>query len=168
MRALLLGRFQPFHKGHLKVVKDIAKDAEYLVIAIGSAQQSHSLGNPFTAGERYTMISKVLRAEGIENYFLVTMEDIHRYAAWVSHVVSQTPNFDVVYAHNPLSIRLFTEAGYKVVELKLYEPEKYSGTEVRRRIIAGENWKELVPREVAEIIEEVNGVERLQDLVEGS
>jgi len=166
MRALLLGRFQPFHKGHLKIVKDIAMDAEYLVIAIGSAQESHSLENPFTAGERYTMISKVLKAEGIENYFLVTMEDLHRYAAWVSHVVSQTPTFDVVYAHNPLSIRLFTEAGYKVVELELYEPEKCSGTEVRRRIIAGENWKELVPKEVAEIIEEVNGVERLQDLAE--
>jgi nicotinamide-nucleotide adenylyltransferase len=164
MRALLLGRFQPFHNGHLKVVKEIAKDAEYLVIAIGSAQYSHAIENPFTAGERYTMISRALMADGIKNYHLITIEDLHRYAAWVSHVVSQVPKFDVVYAHNPLSIRLFKEAGFKVVELELYEPEKYSGTEIRRRMMAGEEWRNLVPKTVAELIDEINGVERLKDL----
>jgi nicotinamide-nucleotide adenylyltransferase len=164
MRALLLGRFQPFHNGHLKVVKDIAKEAEYLVIAIGSAQYSHSKENPFTAGERYTMITKALKSEGIENYHIVTIEDLHRYAAWVSHVVSHTPKFDVIYAHNPLSIRLFKEGGFKVVELNLHEPDKYSGTEIRRRMIAGEEWRTLVPKGVAEVIDEINGVERLKDL----
>lgn len=164
MRALLLGRFQPFHNGHLKVVKEIVKDAEYLVIAIGSAQYSHAIENPFTAGERYTMISRVLIAEGIDNYHLITIEDLHRYAAWVSHVVSQAPKFDVVYAHNPLSVRLFKEAGFKVVELELYEPEKYSGTEIRRRMMAGEEWRNLVPKAVVELIDEIDGVERLKDL----
>jgi nicotinamide-nucleotide adenylyltransferase len=165
MRALLLGRFQPFHNGHLKVVKDIAKEAEYLVIAIGSAQYSHSKENPFTAGERYTMITKALKSEGIENYHIVTIEDLHRYAAWVSHVVSHTPKFDVIYAHNPLSIRLFKEGGFKIVELKLHEPDKYSGTEIRRRMIAGEEWRILVPKGVADVIDEIDGVERLKDLV---
>lgn len=164
MRALLLGRFQPFHCGHLKVVKEIAKEAEYLVIAIGSAQYSHSLENPFTVGERYTMISRTLKAEGIENCNLVTIEDIHRYAVWVSHVISHAPKFDVVYAHNPLSIRLFKESNFKVVELELHRPQEYSGTEIRRRIIAGEKWRNLIPKAVADVIDEVNGVERLRDL----
>ncbi|MEE9152233.1 MAG: nicotinamide-nucleotide adenylyltransferase [Thermoplasmata archaeon] len=164
MRALLLGRFQPFHNGHLKVVKEITEDADYLVIAIGSAQYSHSLENPFSAGERYTMISRALMAQGIENYHLVTIEDLHRYAAWVSHVVSQSPKFDVVYAHNPLSLRLFTEGGFTVVELKLHEPGKYSGTEIRRRMIAGEEWRNLLPKEVVEVIDEIDGVGRLKDL----
>ncbi|UCF08478.1 MAG: nicotinamide-nucleotide adenylyltransferase [Thermoplasmata archaeon] len=164
MRALLLGRFQPFHCGHLMVVKDIVKDAEYLVIAMGSAQYSHSKENPFTAGERHTMISRTLVAQGIDNCHIVPIEDIHRYAVWVSHVVSQTPKFDEVYAHNPLSIRLFREGGFKVVELELYEPDKYSGTEVRRRMMAGEDWKVLVPPEVSRLIDEVHGVERLKAL----
>jgi nicotinamide-nucleotide adenylyltransferase len=164
MKALLLGRFQPFHKGHMKVVTDIVKDAEYLVIAVGSAQYSHSLENPFTSGERYTMITRTLKSEGIENYHIVTVEDLHRYAVWVSHVVAHAPKFDVVYAHNPLSIRLFKEAGFKVVELELFEPEKYSGTEIRRRMMEGEEWKSLVPQEVSEVIEEIHGVERLKEL----
>jgi nicotinamide-nucleotide adenylyltransferase len=164
MRALLLGRFQPFHNGHLKVVKDVVAEADYIVIAIGSAQNSHSLEDPFTAGERITMISKVLANEGIDNYHLVAIEDIHRYAVWVSHVASQVPIFDIVYAHNPLSLRLFKEGGYKVVELELYEPNKYSGTEIRRRMMAGEEWRGLVPEAVAEFIGEINGVERLKSL----
>ena len=75
MRALFLGRFQPFHKGHLMVISGIAREAEYLVIAVGSAQYSHSQENPFTAGERYTMISRTLKAQNIENYHIVVIED---------------------------------------------------------------------------------------------
>ncbi|UCE75464.1 MAG: nicotinamide-nucleotide adenylyltransferase [Methanomassiliicoccales archaeon] len=164
MRALFLGRFQPFHCGHLRVVKEIAKKTEYLVIAMGSAQYSHSKENPFTSGERYTMISRTLNAEGIKNYHIVTLEDIHRYAVWVAHVVSHTPKFDVVYAHNPLSIRLFKEGGFEVVELELYKPELYSGTEIRRRMLAKEDWKNLVPKDVAEVIIEINGLSRLKEL----
>ena len=167
MKALLLGRFQPLHLGHLKVITDIVKEAEYIVIAVGSAQYSHAPDNPFTAGERHTMIAQTLKARGIENYHLVGIEDIHRYAVWVSHVVSQTPTFDKVYAHNPLSIRLFSEAGYDVVELALHEPDRYSGAEVRRRMIHGEDWRSLVPEEVAKYIEEVNGIERLRTLAGG-
>lgn len=164
MRALLLGRFQPFHNGHLKVVKDIISDVEYLVIAIGSAQYSHSLENPFTAGERYTMITRTLKTEGIENYHLTSIEDLHRYAVWVSHVVSQVPKFDVVYAHNPLTLRLFGEGGFAVVEVELYKPEDYSATEIRRRMRTKGQWRNLVPKEVAEVIDEINGLERLKCL----
>jgi nicotinamide-nucleotide adenylyltransferase len=37
-----------------------------------------------------------------------------------------------------------------------------SGTEVRRRIATNENWKELVPRQVAQIIKEMDGIERIK------
>jgi nicotinamide-nucleotide adenylyltransferase len=165
MKALFLGRFQPFHIGHLKVISEIVKEAEYVVIAMGSAQLSHSKENPFTAGERYSMISRTLNAEAIENYHIVPIEDLNRYSLWVAHVVSHVPNFDVVYAHNPLSIRLFKEGGYEVVKLELHNPKLFSATEIRRRMIAGENWRDLVPKEVGQVIDEIKGVERLRELV---
>ena len=37
-RGLYVGRFQPFHLGHLGAVKSILEDVEELVIVIGSAQ----------------------------------------------------------------------------------------------------------------------------------
>ncbi|MDP6459455.1 MAG: adenylyltransferase/cytidyltransferase family protein, partial [Candidatus Hydrothermarchaeota archaeon] len=43
MRGLLIGRFQPFHKGHVYVVKKVLKGVDELIICIGSAQLSHTL-----------------------------------------------------------------------------------------------------------------------------
>ena len=164
MKALFLGRFQPFHNGHFRVISDIVREAEYVVIAMGSAQHSHSSSNPFTSGERYEMISRTMKARGIQNYHIVLLEDLNRYSLWVSHVASHSPKFDVVYAHNPLSIRLFSEAGYEVVKLELHEPSRFSGTEIRRRIREDGDWKDLVPKEVAQVIEEVKGVDRIKEL----
>ncbi|MDF2956278.1 MAG: Nicotinamide mononucleotide adenylyltransferase, partial [Candidatus Alkanophagales archaeon MCA70_species_2] len=36
MRALYIGRFQPYHKGHHFVIKEIASQFDEIVIVIGS------------------------------------------------------------------------------------------------------------------------------------
>ena len=64
-RALYPGRFQPFHSGHLEAVKHILKNTYEIIIMIGSALQSHTLRNPFTAGERITMVRLALKEAGI-------------------------------------------------------------------------------------------------------
>ena len=60
-RGLFLGRFNPFHKGHLMAIQQILAKENELIIAIGSSQQSHSLENPFTAGERVLMIHAAMK-----------------------------------------------------------------------------------------------------------
>jgi nicotinamide-nucleotide adenylyltransferase len=163
MRVLIIGRFQPFHKGHLELIKQATKKKE-VIVGIGSAQESHKLDNPFTAGEREEMIHESLNEGGIFNYYLVPIPDINRYAIWPSHVASLCPRFVQVLSNNPLTKDLFEEAGYKVQSCPLYKRELYSGSEIRRRMLAGEKWKELVPQPVARIIEEIKGVERLKNI----
>ena len=162
MRALMIGRFQPFHNGHFKVIQEILEEANDVIIGIGSAQYSHSSENPFTAGERHLMISKSLETEGIENYYLVPLVDIHRYSIWVAHVESLMPPFDVVYTKSPLTARLFKEDGHEIREPFLYDRERYSGTEIRRRIQMDEEWRSLVPKGTVEVIEEIGGIERMK------
>ncbi len=166
MRALLIGRFQPFHRGHMEVVKYIISRYTAIIIGIGSAQYSHTLDDPFTAGERHLMISRSLEDEGIHNYYLVPIEDLHRNSIWVAHVESIAPPFDVVFANNPLTKRLFYERGYKVVIPPFYDRSKYSGKEIRRRIIKGEKWEHLVPEAVVETIKEIDGISRLRALAQ--
>jgi nicotinamide-nucleotide adenylyltransferase len=168
MRVLTLGRFQPFHNGHLEVIKEIKDDHESIVIGIGSAQHSHSLENPFTTGERYLMISNTMDKNGIDNYYIVPIIDLNRYALWVAHVESLIPPVEKIFTHNPLTKRLFEEKGYNVISPKLYDRENYSGKEIRRRIIDNESWHDLVPNEVVRIIEDINGVDRLRDLAKGN
>ncbi len=162
--CLLIGRFQPFHLGHLEVVRKIAKECDELIIGIGSAQISHTFDNPFTAGERHLMISRALRDEGIRDFFLVPIVDINQYGVWVSHVRSMVPPFERVYTNNPLTRRLFSEAGYEVSASPMFNRSQYSGTEIRRRMVSGNDWKKFVPNAVAEVIESIDGVKRLRDL----
>lgn len=162
-RAFYIGRFQPFHLGHYSVITRIAKDVDELVIGIGSAQKSHELINPFTAGERIMMIRQALLDTDIVHY-AIPVEDLQRNSVWVSHIVSMTPPFDIVYSNNPLVIRLFEEAGIKVLQQPMYNRDGYSGREIRRRILEGEEWEHLVPSTVADILRDIDGVERLRQI----
>lgn len=163
--SLLIGRFQPFHKGHLEVVKKVAEESDHLTIGIGSAQHSHTPENPFTAGERYLMIADTLREEGIKNFYIVPIEDLNRYSVWVSQVISLSPPFVRVYSNNPLTRRLFFESGFEVRTPPLFNRSEYSGTEVRRRMAADEDWRSLVPKAVVRLVEEMDGIGRMKDLL---
>ena len=164
MRALYIGRFQPYHLGHHAVLKEMASEADEVIICIGSAQRSHELDNPFTAGERYMMISKSLRDEGIFNFYIVPVLDVNWNAVWVSHVESLIPPVDVVFTNNPLIERLFEEQGYKVRAPPLFNRKEYSGSEIRRRISNDESWESLVPQAVVDVMTEINGLKRMKAL----
>lgn len=166
MRALVVGRFQPPHKGHIKVLTQIAENYDQIIIGVGSAHVSHRKENPFTAGERILMLSTILEKIGKSVFYVVPIPDVNRHAIWVNHVESMCPPFDIVFSNNPLVRRLFNEAGYKTKYAPIYNREIYSGTEIRRRIIDGENWKELVPEEIGTIIEELDGINRLLEISE--
>ncbi|NOZ82756.1 MAG: nicotinamide-nucleotide adenylyltransferase, partial [Euryarchaeota archaeon] len=152
MRGLLIGRFQPFHLGHMYVIERIAEEVDEIVIAIGSAQKSHTLENPFTAGERLMMIFKSLQQNRItKTWYVIPVNDIDNNSLWVSHMKSLTPPFHRVYSGNPLVKRLFREAGKDVATPPLFNRREYSGSEIRRRMLAGEPWEELVPEAVVEV-----------------
>ncbi|MCS7125129.1 MAG: nicotinamide-nucleotide adenylyltransferase [Candidatus Bathyarchaeota archaeon] len=166
-RGLFVGRFQPFHKGHLQVIEDLLGEVDELVIVVGSAQYSHRIDNPFTTGERLVMIKKALEEAKVDlnRVWIVPVPDVHIHMVWVSVVEGYAPRFDVVYSNEPLTRRLFIEAGYEVKSIRFHKREVYSATEIRKRMLDGENWEELVPRSVAEFIKEIGGVERLRDLM---
>ncbi|MGB9675974.1 MAG: nicotinamide-nucleotide adenylyltransferase [Candidatus Bathyarchaeales archaeon] len=166
-RGLYVGRFQPFHLGHLGAIRDILKEVDELVIVIGSAQYSHNVNNPFTAGERLVMIRRALWEAGISDskFWIVPVPDVHLHMMWVSAVEGYTPQFDTVYSNEPLTRRLFMEAGYEVRNIPFYERKLYSSTEIRERMLKNKSWEELVPKSVAAFIKEIDGVNRLRDLV---
>lgn len=165
-RGLYVGRFQPFHLGHLSVVKKILEEVDELVIVIGSAQYSHNADNPFTAGERLIMIRKALEEAGVDwgRVWVVPVPDVHLHMMWVAEVEGYTPKFNTVYSNEPLTKRLFTEAGYKVKNIPFYDRKVYSSTLIREKMVKGAGWKKLVPRNVVALIQEIDGNNRLKDL----
>jgi nicotinamide-nucleotide adenylyltransferase len=166
VRGILIGRMQPVHNGHMQVINKILDEVDEIIIGIGSAQLSHEQKDPFTAGERIVMMSQALAEAEVDpsRYYIIPMQDINFNAIWPSHVKMMTPPFSIVYSGNPLVKQLFEEEGYEVKNPPLYDRLHLSGSEVRRRILSGENWQELLSDSTIEVMDEIKGVERLKNL----
>lgn len=166
-RALVVGRFQPFHNGHLEALRRLAPAWDELIVAVGSADASHTPKNPFTAGERIEMIHAALREAGIANALVVPVPDLNRNPLWVAHVRSLVPRFATFYSNNPLPARLFREAGVDVRPLPFVSRDEFEGTTIRRLMIEGDDaWAKRVPPAVARLVRDLGGPERLRDLAE--
>jgi nicotinamide-nucleotide adenylyltransferase len=133
---------------------------------VGSALQSHSLKNPFTAGERIFMIRLALNEMNIDptRYYIIPVTDLKIHSIWIAHVKSLVPTFDIVYSNEPLTRRLFLEANFPVESIPFYKRDLFSSTEIRKRMILDKNWQEFLPKSVVEYIQEINGIKRLKDL----
>ena len=162
-RGLYVGRFQPFHNGHKAVLDRPAQVVDELISGTVSADISHDIRHPFTAGERVLMITRALNGLEIPVY-VIPLEDVKRNALWVAHVKSMVPPFDTVYTSNPLVIQLFKEAGIPVLSPPMYLRESLSGTAVRNKMYQGEAWEEYLPAEVVSVIKEIHGIERMQQI----
>jgi nicotinamide-nucleotide adenylyltransferase len=167
-RGLLVGRFQPFHRGHLGVVQAIraAHPDEPLLLGIGSAQVSYTRENPFTASERMEMVYRALAGARLTEVYPVPLLDIDRHALWVTYLASLLPPFQRVYTRNPLTETLFRAQGYEVVPVEWVERTLFEGARIRAAMAAGGRWQHLVPEPVAEYLGSIDAAARLRMLVE--
>lgn len=166
-RGLFVGRFNPFHKGHLKAVQHILEQEDEIIIAIGSTQQSHTISDPFTAGERLLMIRAAMKEAEVppERVYIVTIPDIHRNSVWVSHLRSYCPPFTRVYTNNSLTRRLFVEAGIEVRSTGPFNRVDFKGAQIREFMAEGTKWRHMVPKAVLDVIESIDGLDRIKEII---
>lgn len=167
-RGLMLGRFQPFHKGHLALARQISKDCDELVIAIGSAQFNFIEKDPFTAGERITMIHDALAEAGLDlsKCHIIPVANDENNARWLANLKSMLPEFQFLYTGNDY-VKLLARSQDGRIRIKAPKFEKkseYNGTKIRHLIESGGAWKPLVPPAVAKEIERIGGVQRVRIL----
>jgi nicotinamide-nucleotide adenylyltransferase len=166
--ALYIGRFQPFHNGHLDAIRQIfdAGKTRFLIIAIGNAQTSHTPENPFTAGERFEMIYESLLLAGFlpEQLCIVPIQNIDDYSLWPQHVVRMLPRFSRIYSGSRLVQRLFCEYLPSVEVIPLQMRIDISATAVRKNILEGNPISDLVPEKTAERLLKIHAKERMHDI----
>ena len=61
--GLVIGRFQPFHKGHEYMIRKALSLCKRVVVLVGSSQESGTERNPFNYQIRKEMIEKVFKKE---------------------------------------------------------------------------------------------------------
>ena len=167
-RGLMLGRFQPFHKGHLALTKQILSECDELVIIIGSAQFNFIDKDPFSAGERVLMIHEALKEEGIDlsRCYIIPVANDENNARWLAYLRSMAPPFDVLYSGNDFVKYLARSQDSDIVigTPMFAEISEYNGTNIRHLMQDGKPWEHLVPPAVAKVIQQVGGIVRINML----
>lgn len=163
-RALIFGRFQPFHFGHLEVIKWALKSFDEIVLLVGMADESHTLRNPFTAGERIWMIRESLIENKIslDKIITATVPTMSVYVGNAFYILNLVPKIKAIITRNPIIAQVFRDAGLEVLIPPDFNREKFRGTTIRKMMLNGGNWQECVPNAVVRIIEAIDGVERLR------
>ena len=100
MNGFLIGRFQPFHLGHVEAVKFALSKVEQLYIGIGSSNKSHQLRNPFTVEERKQMILSSLDENIIKRVSIYEIPDLDDHSKWVDSVDEIIPKYDIVFSND--------------------------------------------------------------------
>jgi nicotinamide-nucleotide adenylyltransferase len=167
-RGLMLGRFQPFHRGHLALTKQILSECDELLIIIGSAQFNFIDKDPFSAGERMLMIHEALKEVGVElsRCYIIPVANDENNARWLAYIRSMVPPFDVLYSGNDFVKYLARSQDSSIVieDPMFAEINEYNGTNIRRLMQEGKPWEHLVPPAVAKVIQQVGGIVRINML----
>ncbi len=164
--ALFIGRFQPLHHGHIYVLNNILKSYKKVKIGIGSSQLSNSIYDPFTSEERKKFLKAALDKRRISPklYEIYKIPDIFSAKKWVDHVISIVGKFNSIFSNSHWVRELFLNKEIKVEKKITIFKKKFNGNYIRNLILRNnKKWKTLVPKEVVELIEEFNGINRIKN-----
>lgn len=167
-RALVVGRFQPLHYGHLHVFRYALGRAKELVIVIGSSQFCCVPKNPLSVDERMEMIVRALRREGfpLGDIMLSSVPDTESPGEhWGRMVLDRIPEVDIAFSNDPETIKELREVGIHVENIPFLKRDLYAATKIRELILKGDqSWRELVPPSVLEFLLEIDLEGRIREI----
>jgi|BEDMetMinimDraft_2_1075160.scaffolds.fasta_scaffold03193_3 cytidyltransferase-related domain len=167
-RALIYGRFQPFHLGHLSLVKwSFEQGFDEVAILVGMASENYTPRNPFTAGERIEMARLSAKDSGIplDKIITATIPTLEISIGCAYYVLSYIPKVKAILTRNPVISKAFADAGIEVLTPPLFNRNEWRG-EVIRELMAknDKKWKNYVTPSVVNYIEDINGIDRVRKI----
>jgi nicotinamide-nucleotide adenylyltransferase len=164
MIGFLIGRFQPFHLGHLEAIKFALSNVEHLHVGIGSSNKSHEERNPFTADERKEMILSSIDDTIAKRLSIHFIPDVDDHSKWTHLVDEIIPEYDVVFSNDDFTHELYGKRGKSIISVDLKSRSNLSGTNIRNLILTDQDWKEFVPSGTRDVLSQIDGKKRLEDL----
>ncbi len=164
MNGLLVGRFQPFHLGHVFAIQNALKLCEKLWLCIGSTNVELSLRNPFSVLERREMIDSSIDSELLEKIKIYEIPDVDDHKKWLQHLDSIVPTYGLVITKDPILEHLYSYRKERIVDVQFTDREKFCGTKIRDMILSGGAWKECVPEGTAKILDQIDAQSRLRGM----
>lgn len=164
MNGLLIGRFQPFHLGHLDALRFALSKVDKLWIGLGSSNKPLQKNNPFSSEERKEMILSSIdeyMKPRIQIYFI---PDLENHIKWIELIDTLVPKFDTVFTNDELTRHLYSKRDVEVLPIPFVKRDILSGTNIRDMIISDQTWENLVPEGTKNFLYKTSAKQRLKNL----
>ena len=164
MNGLLIGRFQPFHLGHLEALRFALSKVENLWVGLGSSNKPAQKNNPFSAEERQEMILSSIDDSMKEKISIYFIPDLDNHVKWIEKIDTIVPKFDIVFSNDELTNHLYSKRDVQVIKIPFHERDVLSGTNIRDLIISDQKWTDLVPEGTKNFLIKNNAKTHLKNL----
>jgi len=164
MDGLLIGRFQPFHLGHLEALQFALSKVDKLWVGLGSSNKPVEKNNPFTAEQRKEMILSSIDDSMKEKISIYFIPDVDNHIRWIEKIDTIVPKFDIIFSNDDLTKHLYSKRNIQVLSIPFLNRESLSGTNIRDLIISDQKWDNLVPTGTRNFLERTGAKEHLKNL----
>jgi nicotinamide-nucleotide adenylyltransferase len=164
MNGLLIGRFQPFHLGHLKALKFALSKVDMLWVGLGSSNKPLQKNNPFSAEERKDMILSSIDESMKSRIQIYFIPDLENHVEWIKLIDKLVPKFDIIFTNDELTKHLYSKRDIEVLPIPFVDRDILSGTNIRDMIISDLKWDDYVPEGTRNFLNKINAKERLKIL----
>lgn len=160
--SVIIGRYQPFHLGHLEMVKKASEISDEIILFIGSSNKQISEKDPWTARERLVMVYDVILSQEdlkINRFHFFPAMDSNVNDVWVKQILMLTKSAVGKKADVTLVGHQRDESSFY---LKLFPMWKFhevgilkndiSATKIRELYFADKDINEFVPQSVSEYL----------------
>jgi nicotinamide-nucleotide adenylyltransferase len=164
MNGLLIGRFQPFHLGHLEALQFALSIVDKLWVGLGSSNKSIEKNNPFSAEERKEMILSSIDDSMKNKITIYFIPDVDNHVKWIEKIDTIVPKFDIVFSNDPLTDHLYSKRTVQVISIPFLKRDQLSGTRIRNLIKSDQKWDDLIPNRTKILLENLDVKNRLEIL----
>ena len=164
MNGLLIGRFQPFHLGHLEALRFALSKTDRLWVGLGSSNRPRQESNPFSAEERRQMILSSVDDRTAARIKICPIPDVDDHKKWMALIDEIVPKFDAVFTNDDLTKHMYSMRSTDVIPIPLVNRADLSGINIRHLIAGGQKWEHLVPDGTRRFLIAADAKRRLLDL----
>ena len=164
MDGLLIGRFQPFHLGHLEALRFALSKVDKLWVGLGSSNKPVEKNNPFTAQQRKEMVLSSIDDSMKEKISIYFVPDVDNHIKWIEKIDTIVPKFDIIFSNDDLTKHLYSKRNIQILGIPFLNRESLSGTNIRDLIVNDQRWEDFVPDGTRNFLIKTGAKELLKNL----
>jgi len=164
MNGLLIGRFQPFHLGHLAALEFALSKVDKLWLGLGSSNKPMEKNNPFSIEERQQMILSSIEDSIKNKISIYPIPDLDNHVKWIENIDTIVPDYEIVFSNDPMTEHLYSKRNVDVITIPFLKRDQLSGTRLRELIKSDQKWDDLVPEGTKILLQNFDAKNRLNIL----